>query len=93
MEKNDLISMAYVLAEYDRQHQGTPGGARKIMEDAPAIDAIPMEWLEKKRKNLILAAMVHSTVYGDNSIELFHAVNVVLDMWQKEQEAQREPEI
>lgn len=58
----------------------------KIMKQ-PAVDAIPMEWLEKRRENLILAAMVHSTVYGDNSIELCHAMNVVLDMWQKEQEA------
>ena len=54
---------------------------------APTIDAIPVEWLEKRRENLILAAMVNSTMYGDNSIELCHAVNVVLDMWQKEQEA------
>ena len=38
----DLISRAYVLAEYDRQHQGQPGGARKIMEDAPAVDAAPV---------------------------------------------------
>lgn len=51
------------------------------------VDAIPVEWLENKRENLILTAMVHSTVYGDNSVELCHAVNVVLDMWQKEQEA------
>ncbi len=41
----DMISRAYVLAEYDRQHQGPPGGARKIMEDAPAVDAIPVECL------------------------------------------------
>lgn len=39
---DDLISRAYVLAEYDRQHQGPPGGARKIMEDAPAVDAVPV---------------------------------------------------
>ena len=39
---DDLISRAYVLAEYDRQHQGPPGGARKIMEDAPAVDAAPV---------------------------------------------------
>ena len=31
---DDLISRAYVLAEYDRQHKGPPGGARKIMEEA-----------------------------------------------------------
>ena len=41
----DLISREYVLTEYDRQHQGPPGGARKIMEEAPAVDAIPVEWL------------------------------------------------
>ena len=40
---NDLISRDYVLAEYDRQHNGPPGGARKIMEQAPAVDAIPEE--------------------------------------------------
>lgn len=38
----DLISRAYILAEYDRQHKGPPGGARKIMEDAPAVDAAPV---------------------------------------------------
>ena len=59
----------------------------EVLNAQERIDAIPVGWLEKKRENLILAAMVHSTVYGDNSIELCHAVNVVLDMWQKEQEA------
>lgn len=38
----ELISRAYVLAEYDRQHKGPPGGARKIMEEAPAVDAVPV---------------------------------------------------
>jgi hypothetical protein len=43
----DLISRAYVLAEYDRQHKGSPGGARKIIEDAPAVDAVTVEYLMK----------------------------------------------
>lgn len=46
---SDLISRAYVLAEYDRQHKGPPGGARKIMEEAPAVDAAPVvhgRWIE-----------------------------------------------
>lgn len=59
----------------------------RMIDNATTIDAIPVEWLEKRRQNLILAAMVHSTVYGDNSVELCYAVNVVLDIWQKEQEA------
>lgn len=38
----DLISRDFVLSEYDRQHKGPPGGARKIMEEAPAVDAAPV---------------------------------------------------
>lgn len=34
MMKNDLVSRQYLLNEYDRQHEGPPGGARKIIEDA-----------------------------------------------------------
>lgn len=32
----DLVSRQYLLQEYDRQHKGPPGGARKIIEEAPA---------------------------------------------------------
>ena len=39
---DDLILRTYVLAEYDRQHKGPPGRARKIIEDAPAVDATPV---------------------------------------------------
>lgn len=42
MEKGDLISRSALIAEYDRVHQGPPGGARKLMEDAPAVDAAPV---------------------------------------------------
>ena len=34
---NDLISRKALIAEYDRVHVGKPGGARKLMEDAPAV--------------------------------------------------------
>lgn len=47
MENNDLISRAALLEEYDRVHVGPPGGARKLMENAPAVDAEPVrhgEW-------------------------------------------------
>ena len=33
----DTVSRAWLLAEYDRQHQGPPGGARKIIETAPPV--------------------------------------------------------
>ena len=41
---NDLISRKALIAEYDRVHIGPPGGARKLMEDAPAVQQwIPVE--------------------------------------------------
>ena len=41
MERNDeLISRSALIAEYDRVHVGAPGGARKLMQDAPAVEAV-----------------------------------------------------
>lgn len=42
MIDNDYISRAGIIAEYDRQHQGPPGGARKIMETFPSADVRPV---------------------------------------------------
>lgn len=77
----DLISRAYILAEYDRRHKGPPGGGRKIMEEALTIDAIPVEWLEEKRK------------YASEGDSLDVGIAEVLDMWQKEQEAHNNPTV
>jgi hypothetical protein len=33
----DLVDREELLAEYDRQHVGPPGGARRIMEQATAV--------------------------------------------------------
>ena len=38
-----LIDVDALIAEYDRVHIGEPGKARKLMEDAPTIDAVPVE--------------------------------------------------
>ena len=35
-----LIDAYALLAEYDRQHDGEPGKARKLIEDAPNVDAV-----------------------------------------------------
>ena len=37
---NDLISRKALLAEYDRVHIGEPGKARKLIADAPTVDAV-----------------------------------------------------
>ena len=74
---DDMISRAYVLAEYDRQHKGPPGGARKIMEEAPTIPAIPVEWLEDKELDY---RTIGDKLFSD-------AFAVVISEWSKEQEA------
>lgn len=50
---NDLISRKALLEAYDKAHQGPPGGARKLMEEALAVDAalvVHGKWLERHRK-------------------------------------------
>ena len=37
---DDLISRKDLLAEYDRVHIGEPGQARKLIEEAPRVDAV-----------------------------------------------------
>lgn len=36
----EYIERSKVLAEYDQQHEGAPGRARKIVEDFPAADVV-----------------------------------------------------
>lgn len=34
-----------LLTAYDAKHKGPPGNARRLIETAPTIDAIPVGWL------------------------------------------------
>ena len=38
----EYIEREALLAEYDRVHIGAAGGARKLIEDAPAADVAPV---------------------------------------------------
>ena len=52
---NDLISRKALLAEYDRVHVGEPGGARKLIEEAPAVQRwIPESERLPDEKELVL---------------------------------------
>lgn len=46
---NDLVSRRWLLEEYDKRHDGTPGGARKLIEEAPPVAnarvVIPGAWI------------------------------------------------
>lgn len=38
----DLVERKALLAAYDAAHEGEPGRARKLIEDAPAVYAVPV---------------------------------------------------
>lgn len=44
---SDYINRELILAEYDRQHKGPPGGARKIMETYPAADVVARDCYDR----------------------------------------------
>lgn len=39
---SDLVRRSALLEAYDKAHVGPPGGARKLIEEAPAVDAVPV---------------------------------------------------
>lgn len=53
MHDDDLISRSALLAEYDRVHVGAPGGARKLIEQAPAV----------KQNVIVLPCNIGDTLY------------------------------
>lgn len=43
---DELISRKALLRKYDKAHEGPPGGARKLIEEEPAVEAIPVYVIE-----------------------------------------------
>lgn len=54
-----LIDADDLLAEYDRQHEGEPGKARKLIEDAPTIDRPTRSQFKRMAVQLGYEAVVH----------------------------------
>ena len=49
MAEKEYIERGALIAEYDRVHVGAPGGARRLMVDAPAVDVVEvMRCINKK---------------------------------------------
>ena len=72
---DDLISRKALLAEYDRVHIGEPGKARKLMEYAPAVNAVEVPckvgdlvWGIKRwnRGQKAIQSVVTQMYFGDN---------------------------
>jgi len=71
-ERQNLIEQGRPGAEHIVVHH-----ARRIVEDAPTIDAIPVEWLKKYQ--------LENEKQG--SYDMVGAIEVTLWDWEKEQEA------
>ena len=54
-----LIDEDDLLAEYDRQHEGEPGKARKLIEDAPTIDRPTRSQFKRMAVQLGYEPVVH----------------------------------
>lgn len=54
-----LIDADVLLAEYDRQHEGEPGKARKLIEDAPTIDRPTRSQFKRMAAQLGYEKVVH----------------------------------
>lgn len=54
-----LIDADALLAEYDRQHEGEPGKARKLIEDAPTIDRPTRSQFKRMAVQLGYEPVVH----------------------------------
>lgn len=54
-----LIDADDLLAEYDRQHEGEPGKARKLIEDAPTIDCPTRSQFKRMAVQLRYEPVIH----------------------------------
>ena len=54
-----LIDADALLAEYDRQHEGEPWKARKLIEDAPTIDRPTRSQFKRMAVQLGYEKVVH----------------------------------
>ena len=52
--------------------------AVKVVENAPTIDAIPVEWLKRVQRECVADIQ---------QVPMYVAIGWLIDMWQKEQEA------
>lgn len=61
-----LINREDLIAEYDRVHVGAPGGARKLMVDAPTVES------ERKKGKWIHGRELSREMIGDVVTAIFY---------------------
>ena len=83
---SDLISKSALLAEYDRQHEGEAGRARKLIEAAPIVNAVvpPCKigdevWCVRGCGNFLsVKSGIVGEIFFSHKMELFISVRHVL---------------
>jgi NADH pyrophosphatase NudC (nudix superfamily) len=68
----EYIEREKVLAEYDRQHKGPPGGARKIIETFPAADVRPVVRGRWVTRPYMMGNTQYCSRCGENYGEKYH---------------------
>lgn len=63
---------------------GDDDSIEDYIDAAPTIPAITVDWLKEQRDKRRAAAVAHSNI---SSMTVLEAINVVMELWQKEQEA------
>lgn len=77
---NDYVSRQYLLNEYDRQHKGPPGGARKIIAEAPAEDVVPVN------REKVMSALRNYFSIGDSyTYELTRVKSATISLYDFEE--------
>lgn len=81
-KREDLIQRGALMDAYDAEHKGPPGRARELMAFAPAVDAIPVEWLKK----LAERKAGNSNMWIMQGF-LSRSVEAILQLWKDEHNA------
>jgi hypothetical protein len=72
-----LIDKEKLIDEYDRVHQGPPGGARKLMTEAEDVPAIPLDWI---RGYIEMCDMIQLRV----NVPASKIISVMVNTWKQE---------
>lgn len=79
----ELISRGFLLSEYDRLHEGEPGLARKLIEDAPEIEFV--SGFHISQLVFVATLLVKANVMPEDIKRLSNnfdaAFNIVLEHW------------
>lgn len=79
-----LINREDLIAEYDRVHVGPPGGARKLMEDAPEVKPEP-HWIpcsERLPEDKTAYYLVTLGKFGD--FYVYHEEEIDIARWDRD---------